>query len=631
MPIHILDDAVASKIAAGEVIERPASIIKELVENSIDAEATAISVDIKNGGIPYIRVSDNGVGMSGEDAALCFGRHATSKISSVQDLTAIETLGFRGEALYSIASVAQVELITRARGCESGTKIVIHGGVLKQQEEVGCPEGTSIVVRNLFFNTPARLKFLKKMGIEAGYVGDIVARQALNRPEISFKYSNNDKTIYFTSGSGSVYDSIYAIYGKDVAAYLHPVAAQSGGYTISGFVGAPEIARGNRTAQSLFVNRRYVHPGSVSSAVLEAYDTRLMVHRFPFFVLHLTLPFNEVDSNVHPNKLEVRYHQEQKVLELVRTAVQDAVRRPLYSPGNMQNAARLSSDAEESTVLSFKKQPLEQPTEPIQLNNIERIEYESSLSKEALFSAVETDTDLAAKKPLRLRQQHTIFTAQQPSRPSHPPEGGQNTLPQPQGASAADDGLSGFRLLGTVFSTYIMIQQEDTLLIIDQHAAHERILYDRFMQRFAEGNAVSQPVLESPEISLTPLEKETVQQSMALFEEIGFQLEEFGPLSYRIGAVPFILGEPQNAISFFREYLDNIHSYGSREAVARRRNKLISLSCKKAVKAGDVLSHAEISALVSAFVKEGHIPNCPHGRPVMVALSQKELEKYFGR
>lgn len=625
MSIHVLDDSVASKIAAGEVIERPASIIKELVENAIDAQATAISIEIKNGGIPYLRVSDNGVGMDREDAVLCFGRHATSKISSVQDLSAIATLGFRGEALFSIAAVSQVELITRARGSESGTRVVMQGSVLMERQEIGCPEGTSIVVRNLFFNTPARLKFLRKIGIEAGYVGDIVARQALCRPDISFKYGNNDKTVYFTPGSGALYDSIYAVYGKEIAAYLHPVDSRSGAYAIQGFAGAPEIARGNRSAQSLFVNSRYVHPGPVASAVLEAYDTRLMVHRFPFFTLHLTLPFNEVDTNVHPNKLEIRYHEEARIRELTCMAVKDALKKPLYSPGNSKNGAAV----EKSSAGSFKKLGEAQETSQVSLQNVQRIDYEAPLHKDMLLPGGHTQEQ--GKKPLLLRQQHTVFT----ERMGAPADARTMSNPAADLPSGGDEAqtadFSDYAILGTAFSTYIMIQQDDKLFLIDQHAAHERILYDRFMDKMREGGAVSQQLLSPPVIDLTPLEKETVAQSLPLFEEIGFTLEEFGPLSYRISAVPFILGAPQNAQAFFREFLDNIQSYSGREAVAKRRERLITLSCKKAVKAGDALSDAEIEALIHAFRDEGHIPNCPHGRPVMVVLSKRDLEKSFGR
>ncbi|MGI6175277.1 MAG: DNA mismatch repair endonuclease MutL [Christensenellales bacterium] len=626
MAIQLLDEFISSKIAAGEVIERPSSIVKELIENAIDAECSSVTVEIQNGGISYLRVTDNGGGMSQQDAKLCFERHATSKIQSNADLNAIRTLGFRGEALHSIAAVSHVELLTRTKDSETGYRVAIQGGIIKEQGEVGCPEGTTLTVRNVFFNVPARLKFLKKVGIEAGYVGSMLAKQIMARPDIAFKYINNGKTIYFTSGNGKLYDSIYAVYGKDVSSCLYAVDYASQGIEISGFVGTPEIARSNHSHQSLYINGRYLMPHVVARAVAEAYDTRLMIHKHPFFVLHIQMPYQELDINVHPNKLEARFHEEAQLLQLVQQAVQYALHRPVHHLSDGEKPAHSATRVQTVSLSSNESQ-----SEQLDFKKTEIHTYDQFPKGMQIF---DTKTGQKRQGNLVLRQEDSLLDPEMPFYVDKP--AGENVGNVDNFLNLSKNENMRFpkeelRIIGQVFATYILLERGEKLYLVDQHAAHERIFYERFQNAMNAGETLSQPLLEPVIIELTPIEKETVKQHLSLFKEIGFLIEEFGPLSYRISSVPFVMGQPQAAKAFFNEYLDQINSYTGRDAVAKKRERLIMLSCKKAVKAGDVLQDSELNALITHFEEDGVPATCPHGRPVITSLSKRDIEKSFGR
>lgn len=603
MSIHVLKESVASKIAAGEVIERPASIIKELIENSIDAKCTAITIEVKQGGIPYIRISDNGSGMSYEDASICFERHATSKISSEKDIDSVTSLGFRGEALYSIAAVSQLELVTREKHAQSGTKVVIHGGVMQEISETGCPEGTTIIVRNVFYNTPARLKFLKRIGIEAGYIGNVVANMIMAHPSIAFRYINNGEFVYSTPGNGNLADCIYSIYGKDIYNYCE-VLFQEEDIKIYGYVGKPEIARSNRGRQSVFVNGRYVRSLPISSAVLEAYDTRIMVNRFPPFVLHITMPPEEMDVNMHPNKVEVRFENERAVKDAVTRAVKDSLSRH-----------KCQMQAIEPSKEENERKPHSPSSDIVSIGTAGTNEY---TPKGLIFEPVKTDIfDSKLSQKAAFKEEHSLIS-----------DLSLYTRPQNIELQLSDE--IEVNIIGQLFTTYILAQKGDKFYLIDQHAAHERILYEDFMQKAKDGDVISQPLLVPVVISLTPLEKETILSSMELFCEIGFDIEEFGPLSLTIRAVPYIMGAPQTE-AFFRDYLDNLTTYASREALSIRRDRLITLSCKKAIKGGDKISNKEIFSLIK-MLEQGNIPlTCPHGRPVIVSMGKRDIEKIFGR
>ncbi|MDL2289577.1 DNA mismatch repair endonuclease MutL [Clostridia bacterium OttesenSCG-928-F22] len=635
--INRLGDEISSKIAAGEVVERPASIVKELLENAIDAHSTSISVEIRDGGISYIRVSDNGCGMDTEDARTCFERYATSKIAASDDLLSIATLGFRGEALYSIAAVSKVVLTTCMQGSESGVRITMHGGECIGAEEVGCPEGTMLVIRDLFYNTPARLKFLKKKSIEAGYVGDIVARLILAHPEIAFRFVSDDKTIYFASGNGNLHDAIYTVYGKEIVQYLHSTDYQSNNVSVTGFVGGPEIARSNRTQQSTFINGRYVRQPLVAQAVQEAFDTRLMIGKFAFFVLCIEMDPSLLDVNVHPNKLQVRFHEEAAVREAVKEAVRLALQKPYYTEKHL--------NAPPVTILSNKnldmpQKPDDTPKEELTQMGFQHLQagkemlnqkYSAEgLSYEAIQPAAPTiqQTNQQSDK-LMLAQAHSILDIKGDAIIGE-------VRPKQAEEEQHDDGAFGtapvemMQVIGQLFATYILAQKGERFYIIDQHAAHERKNYEDFMQKAVQAQTLSQPLLTPIVLDLTPMEMTNVRENLSLLEEIGFELEEFGPLSYSVRAVPYIMGAPQTK-EFFREYLDNIQYFVPRENVVKKRERLITMSCKKAIKGGDKLHDKEIFELIQA-IESGDIPlTCPHGRPVITSMSRADIEKAFGR
>ena len=636
MPILTLDESTVSKIAAGEVIERPASVVKELTENAIDAGSTSVTVEISNGGIGMIRVCDNGCGMSFDDAVKCFENHTTSKIQAAPDLDRIVSLGFRGEALFTIAAVAQVELYTRMQNCESGTYVAISGGALKKHEVAGSPEGSTFIVRNLFFNTPARLKFLKKTGIEAGYVAEIVARLIMAHPEVSFKFMSDGKVIYHSPGNNHLFDAIYSVYGKSITQSIKKIEYISQDISLSGYIGLPDISRANRTQQSLYVNGRYVRPGVMAISVQEGYESRLMVNRFPFFAIHLHVSPDSIDINVHPNKLDIRFEDEGTIKKILTAAVKDCfsvqniiINREEKRENDMVQAAQgreLHSAGipaerylEENDTVQTDTSNLETLRQPILEN---RLTYDKSfdladstgmlVSPINIFSVPPSDSNKANNVPEKAKStadERILLVAQQ--------------------VSLMEE--KSLTVLGTAFSTYILVQSGDKLYFIDQHAAHERVLYEELKENAKKNQKTTSQMLLTPALlNLTYMEKKQVEDGMALFEDLGFQMDEFGPLTYAIRAVPYILGAPQ-ALDFFREYLDNIGEYGARESIAIKKDRLMKLACRKAVKAGDVLQKSEIEGLITVF-EEKKIPlTCPHGRPIVVVMTERDFEKTFKR
>ncbi|MHB1315209.1 MAG: DNA mismatch repair endonuclease MutL [Christensenellales bacterium] len=632
MPILTLDENTISKIAAGEVIERPASVVKELAENAIDAGSASVTVEISGGGIAFIRVCDNGSGMSFDDALKCFENHTTSKIQTAVDLNNIVSLGFRGEALYTIAAVAQVELYTRMQQSESGTYVAISGGILKKHEETGCPEGSAFIIRNLFYNTPARLKFLKKAGIEAGYAAEIVARLIMAHPEVSFKFISDGKLIYQSPGNSSLYDAVYSVYGKDIASHVKAINYESPELSIAGYIGLPEISRANRTQQSLYVNGRYVRPGAIANAVSEGYETRLMVNRFPFFALHLQIPPDAIDINVHPNKLDIRFQNEGTVKEAFASAVKDS----------FEKIKSFDHTEEEPQKPQANQPPMKNGLlyrDVFPLSSVMGLNENASNALDSLQQNVLANR-MGNEKPLELADSTGTLVLPLNAYDFPLPREKEKPVVVPKGkhersaligeqVSAMDGG--SLEILGTAFATYILVQSREKLYMIDQHAAHERILYEALQEQTKNNRQCASQMLLSPALlNLTYMEKKQVEDNRELFSSLGFQLEEFGPLTFAVRAVPYILGAPQ-ALDFFREYLDNIGEYGARESVAIKKEKLMKLACRKAVKAGDVLQKSEIEGLIAVF-EEKNIPlTCPHGRPVVIVMTQKDFEKAFKR
>jgi DNA mismatch repair protein MutL len=599
--IHVLQPHIANKIAAGEVVERPASVIKELVENSVDAGSTSITVEIKGGGIEYIRVTDNGVGIPPEEAETAFIRHATSKISDVSDLEHIETLGFRGEALSSIAAVSRVILKTRTAGNDSGVHLINEGGDTRQCVPCGCPGGTTVEVRDLFYNVPARLKFLKNPRSEAGAIFDYMSRMILANPDISFKVINNGSLVYSSTGDGELKNAVCIVYGGDILRYLKEIKYDDGYIKLFGFAGTPEISRSSRQQQTFYINGRYFRSQKISYAAQSAYDTRIMGGRFPFLVLGVKISFNEVDVNVHPNKMEIRFLREDRVLHAVTSAIRTALGGwsvPNVEWPESKREGRVVSGAFEQTY-----------RDPVKAGN----------------------DDLSALKIRVLEQELRVRESDGPQPESEvpvyhiPPAYGrpETSAEFSQTAFTAEP----YQICGKIFETYWVIQQGESIFLIDQHAIHERRLYEQLSSGI---KADSQLLLVPQIIKLPPSEYDTLMESIERFTELGFEIEEFGSFTVCVRAVPHILGEPQTRL-FLLDAISKLMSSGRYLTKDLKREAIIQSACKHAVKAGEFLDKSDIEELLDKFAAEGIPLTCPHGRPVMVRMSKLEVEKLFKR
>lgn len=611
--IHILDEHIINQIAAGEVIERPSSIIKELVENSIDANSSAITIEIKKGGISYIRVTDNGDGMSPQDALLAFERHATSKINSVQDLNSIHTLGFRGEALASIAAVTQMEMVTRARDSIGGIQIINHGGEMISQKEIGCPEGTTIVVENLFYNTPARLKFLKSPRAETSHISNLVSKLILGHPDVSFKYMNDGKIIYHSPGDGKLESAILSIYGRQVKDQLLKIDHKDSSIDmeLKGFLGKPSLSRTNRNHQSFFVNGRYVKSQLLSTAVEDVYKSYIMINHFPWIVLHITIPPELVDVNVHPAKTEIRFKEEEKVVEIISQAVLMAVNSQDMIP-EIKNLDKQKVDKKADKVIKVKKVESEQIsiyTKPISTKqkNIDKIkEAQEKVYVQKNEDSLEKLEDSNAKNKIHEGMKHGIF------------------------AHNIESKSTSLKIIGRLFSTYVIVQDGDTVFFIDQHAAHERIIFEQYKEMFSKQQIISQQLLPPIVLEVTHAEQLILEDSLEKFHALGFEIEPFGGRSYIIRGVPANLG-PYDVRTFFQELLDKANEIKTETRYQLNIEDIMQMACKKAVKAKDPLSDLEIAALLEKIRQEEFPLTCPHGRPIMISMSRYELEKMFKR
>lgn len=648
--IQLLADEVIGKIAAGEVVERPSAAIKELVENSLDAGASAVTVEIRDGGISYFRVTDNGSGIPSSDIRMAFERHATSKITKAQDLHSIATLGFRGEALASISAVSHVTCTTRTKNDPSGIKVQNDGGRITSIEEAACPEGTTFVVRDLFYNTPVRLKFLKKPATEAGFVSDLMMRLILSRPDVSFRYISQGKTLYHSAGDGKLESAVFSIYGSEMLRSMRKVEGNQSGVMVKGFVGIGESARGNRGHQSFFINGRYMKSNILSAAVESACRERVMIGKFPSCVLHLTMPYETVDVNVHPNKLEVRFQNETALFAAVEAIVQDA----LVERDALQRPAEI------------KLTPEKPAAAPVQVT---RQAVTPEVNKPVATSRVEvqhtaTAPSVQPKAPIpELPNKVAMVTAVQPIRPVTPvapppvmrepvrswddkPPTKMENRPEPvptekkpevgfkepeaeQVPSFLPDAPKPMKLLGVAFNTFILVEYEDHLLMIDQHAVHERLLFDRLMKAYDQHEA-GQELLIPMIVTVTRREQELLMENREMLERIGLEIEPFGDQEMAIRSIPMILGNPQ-AKDFLHEILEQLESERGTISMEKRRASILQLACKKAVKGGDALSEDEIRHLVTQMIDQKVTPTCPHGRPLVISLSHQELDKRFKR
>lgn len=647
--INILDHQTIDKIAAGEVVERPLSVVKELVENAIDAGANAVTVDIKDGGISMIRVTDNGGGIEKNQVRNAFLRHATSKITSADDLTELVSLGFRGEALASIAAVSMVELISRVSEDLTGIRYVIEGGMEKEQEEIGAPEGTTILVRNLFYNTPPRRKFLKSPHTEGSCVADLMEHLALSNPRISFKFIMNGQTRFYTTGNNELREIIYRIYGRDIAAQLLPFTHKGDGMSISGFLGKPVLNRANRNYEIFYINGRYIKSSLISKSIEEGYREYLMQHKFPFCVLHFQIDTGRIDVNVHPAKMEVRIADEQAFYEEVRQAIHSALHEEEMIPEVKLTETKNESDRQkpkESVPEPFEKKRLAAMPQVSSSETISRI-YQNNKTN-ILNSPV--DYHAGREEPADLLDdQHTMR-----KEPANSIDDQHAMRKEP--ASSLDDQHAGkkdiadspvqmelfadkilseparqkFELIGQLFDTYWLISYQDKLLIIDQHAAHEKIKYERFMKRFREHSIVSQALNPPLVVTMTGKERDCYLRHTEDFEALGFTIDEFGGSEYAIRGVPMDLygyGEKD----FFHEILDELAGESIAGTPESIRNRIATMACKAAVKGNMRLDRREAEQLIDELLTLDNPYNCPHGRPTIISMSKYELEKKFKR
>lgn len=613
--ITILNQETIDKIAAGEVVERPCSVVKELVENAIDAGSTAITVEIKEGGISFIRITDNGCGIERDQVAVAFYRHSTSKIRSAEDLLTVKSLGFRGEALSSISAVARVELITKTYDELTGTRYVIEGSKELSNEEIGAPDGTTFIVKDLFYNVPARRKFLKTAQTEGSYISDMVEKLALSHPDISFKFINNNQTKLHTSGNGNRKDIIYHIFGREISSSLLEVKHECEYFKVEGFIGKPVITRGNRNYENYFINGRYVKSNILSRAIEEAYKSFLMQHQYPFTVLYFTF-FSELDVNVHPTKMELRFDNNNEIyVELCNTIY------AILSHKEMIPEVPVDSTPAPKKIVHEYKEPIPEPFEKRRINEVRAAESRSVYGQSVTsavkdYSAIET----AAKTP------ETSATYE----PAQVVTGTQQTLGDYDKVFLTESSKKQFSIIGQLFKTYWLIEFEDKLYIIDQHAAHEKVLYEKTMARLASKDFTSQRISPPIVMTLDARECEMLEKYRPQIEQFGYEVEHFGGKEYMISAIPDNLFNIDMK-DLFIEMLDDFSNATGRQTPDIITEKVASMSCKAAVKGNDKLTLPEINKLIDELLSLDNPYNCPHGRPTIISMSKYEIEKKFKR
>ena len=665
MPIRILDAATVGRIAAGEVVERPSSVVKELMENAIDAGSTAITVEMRGGGIDYLRVTDNGCGIEPNQVRLAFENHATSKLQSADQLDDIRTLGFRGEALPSIASVSHIEMTTRARGQDTGVKLTIDGGQDLQVRETGCPQGTTIIMRDLFYNLPVRRAFLKKPGYEGGLVSDTVARMILGNPNVSIRFINNGTNAFHSFGDGKLRHAVFAVYGKQTAEQMVEVDASEGGTRIFGLIGVGELAKSSRAHQAFFINGRAVRCAMLSRALEEVCRTRVTIGMYPMCALNLVIPPTSVNVNVHPNKLEVRFKDEimmravcerllgtafegERVLRmdaehLARPAIERVatVREIVPAPkpettvpnvGATQMPPPIQSSPVPEQPAPIQPQPAPARREkPVQLDVFQRVIGEEMRKLESA-SGDQLREDTTAFYPARRPAPVPPIAPPGAPQPAQPHEKllEDRIVSQAPASIAApiSDPSPKYRVIGVLLKTYILIEANDSLVMIDQHAAHERLQYEKFLAQLEAGRGAQQ-LLTPMILHLSAREMALIRDNMEALSDAGYDVEPFGEQDIQIRAVPYILGKADLKPAFMEMLgmLDRLRS----ATVDLRRAEIMQMACKSAVKGGDPLTDSEIDALIRQMLETGAPPTCPHGRPVMKSISRREMEKLFKR
>lgn len=703
--IQILDTHTINKIAAGEVVERPSSVIKELVENSIDAKASSITVEIKNGGIDFIRVTDNGLGIPKDQVEIAFLRHATSKITSAEDLQHVLSLGFRGEALASIAAVSNVELMTKVADDLTGKRIEIAGGKITASDEIACPNGTTFIMRHLFFNVPARREFLSSSGAEGSRISDYMYKLALAHPEISFKYIQNGKTVFTTSGDHDLQHAVLNIYGKDYAKNTLKCFYETSGIECVGLLGNPSLNRSNRNYEHFFINGRYIKSTLLQKAVEDAYKPIVMVGKFPFVVLHLNISPEEVDVNVHPTKLQVRFKDSDLIYNTVYKAITKQLESaylvphvtphekavipkpeietytvdtffaprkeentatahsllageiPVVKEGPTHNIERIFGKSEPDVKPSFEIRSASEDLEkvslsqPLQMSSRDTVEETfnkaDDLNSSAGFEsseALQLEATAETEEPMSTAQESKKVERQPLNRDVVNEQTQINHMPIPAVAASymappitpiakseeAAIGVKDYKIIGQLFKTYWLIQYHEKVFIIDQHAAHEKVMYEQFMRRFRSNEVATQLLLMPETFNITVVEKNLLEESSELFEKLGFIFEFFGENAIVIREVPFLLNEPLSP-EVFKEILDTLTHEKPKDIADIKAEAIIRMSCRSAVKANDKLTSLECEKLIESLLALDNPFTCPHGRPTIVALTQADIEKMFKR
>lgn len=688
MGIHVLDSRTIDRIAAGEVVERPASVVKELVENAIDAGSTAITVEAKEGGIEFIRVTDNGCGIEREQLPTAFLRHATSKIEDADDLNHIVSLGFRGEALSSIAAVSRVEIITKRKENLTGTRMVLEGAKEQSIDEIGAPDGTTFLMRNLFFNTPVRRKFLKQPATEGSYITDLMEHLALSRPDISFKFVLGNQTRFHTSGNGDLREVIYRIYGREIAAQLVPIQMEENGIKIEGYLGKPVLVRSNRNFEIYFINGRFIRSGVIAKAIEEGYKQYLMQHKFPLCVLHITMDTETVDVNVHPSKMDVRFSDGMAFARMLSEKIATTLRnREMIPDASLEDERSIQKKEQEDRKASWKEHTPEvfEKKREESYRVMEAAKYEAvpkdrrEFIQKPIWQETHAGIQTSLRKPEPVSEQteepnpataaspetkeDDFFVEAAPPEPksetsSEPvicPETAEViepkedspalTQPEDKGPVVKDvqqmnlfeekllsvQNRSRYRIIGQVFDTYWLIQFEDKLFIIDQHAAHEKVKYERLMKQFHEKSVVSQRLMPPIIVSLTGQEESILHTYEDAFAQLGFEIESFGGNEYALRSVPVDLygcSERELFLAVLDELSQETGNRGSFQVIEE---KIASMSCKAAVKGNNRLSLQEAEELIDELLTLDNPYNCPHGRPTIITMTETDLEKKFKR
>lgn len=687
MGIHVLDSRTIDRIAAGEVVERPASVVKELVENAIDAGSTAITVEAKEGGIEFVRVTDNGCGIEREQLPTAFLRHATSKIEDADDLNHIASLGFRGEALSSIAAVSRVEIITKRKENLTGTRMVLEGAKEQSVDEIGAPDGTTFLMRNLFFNTPVRRKFLKQPATEGSYITDLMEHLALSRPDISFKFVLGNQTRFHTSGNGDLREVIYRIYGREIATQLVPIQIEENGIKVEGYLGKPVLVRSNRNFEIYFINGRFIRSGVIAKAIEEGYKQYLMQHKFPLCVLHITMDTETVDVNVHPSKMDVRFSDGMAFARMMSEKIAATLRnREMIPDASLEDEKSIQKKEQEDRKASWKEHTPEvfekKREESYRVMEAAKYEAVPKDRREFIQKPIWQEAHAGIQTSIRKPEPVSAQTEEQPAAPVAAPEPKGDDFfveaeplkptslepvicPETAEVMEAVDGIpaekqpsamdmepvvkdvqqmnlfeekllsvqnrSRYRIIGQVFDTYWLIQFEDKLFIIDQHAAHEKVKYERLMKQFHEKSVISQRLMPPIIVSLTGQEESILHTYEDAFAQLGFEIEAFGGNEYALRSVPVDLygcSERELFLAVLDELSQETGNRGSFQVIEE---KIASMSCKAAVKGNNRLSLQEAEQLIDELLTLDNPYNCPHGRPTIITMTETDLEKKFKR